>query len=81
MQQVTIGTKNQIVLPKEVRTKIKGLRPGRKVSVYSIDADTIQIKLSDGDWVERGFGMMKKAWKDIDPIKEIEKMRKEWDEK
>ena len=33
---------------------------------------------SPNSWVERGFGMMKNAWKDIDPSKEIEKMRNEW---
>ncbi len=81
MQVVTIGTKNQIVLPKEVREKIKGLKPGRKVMVYSIDADTIKIKASDKDWVERGYGLMKNAWKGGDPIKELEKMRNEWHEK
>lgn len=81
MQQVTVGTRNQIVLPKEVRRKIKGLKPGSKVTVYPIDAYTVQLKVSDQDWVERGYGLMKNAWKDIDPSKEIEKMRKEWDEK
>jgi AbrB family looped-hinge helix DNA binding protein len=81
MQQVTVGTKNQIVLPKEVRKKIKGLKPGRKVMVYPVDNETIQIKLSDADLVEKGYGLMKNAWKDIDPIKELEKMRNEWDEK
>lgn len=81
MQTVTIGTKNQIVLPKEVRKKIKGLKPGKKVMVYPIDKDTVGIKVSDKSWVERSYGIAKDAWKDIDPIKELEKMRKEWDEK
>ncbi len=81
MQTVTIGTKNQIVIPKEVRKKIKGLKPGRKVMVYPIDDTTVQIKLSDKNWVERTAGIAKDAWKDIDPIKELEKMRDEWDEK
>ena len=81
MQTIIIGTKNQIVLPKEVREKIKGLKPGRKVMVYPVDANTVQIKLSDKDWVERTSGIAKNAWKDIDPIKELEKMRNEWHEK
>ena len=81
MQTVTIGTKNQIVLPKEVRKKIKGLKPGTKVMVYPIDKDTVGIKVSDKSWVERSAGIAKEAWKDIDPIKELEKMRDEWDEK
>lgn len=81
MSEVTVGTKNQIVIPKEVRKKIKGLHPGRKVSVYSLDNETIAIKVSDKSWVERSFGIMKDAWRDIDTTKELEKMRDEWDER
>lgn len=80
MQQVTIGTKNQIVLPKEIRKKIKGLQPGRKVSVYSVNEDTITIKVSDKNWLENSFGAMKGIWKGRDLAKELEKMRDEWDE-
>lgn len=78
MKTVTIGTKNQIVLPKEVRKKIKGLKPGNKVMVYSLNEDTVAIKVDHNNWVERTYGSMKEAWKDIDPIKELEKMRNEW---
>jgi AbrB family looped-hinge helix DNA binding protein len=78
MQQVTIGTKNQIVIPKEVRQRIKGLKPGNKVSIYSIDDSTIAIKVTPQDWIKSTYGVMEKAWKDIDPIAELERMRNEW---
>ena len=78
MQLVTIGTKNQIVIPKEVRQKVVGLKPGRKISVYSLDKNTVVLKVSPEDWIERSYGVMKEAWKNIDPIKELEKMRNEW---
>ncbi len=78
MQQVTIGTKNQIVIPKEVREKIKGLKPGEKVDIYSLDEDTVAIKVSKKDWLEVSYGLMKDAWKGIDPIAELEKIRNEW---
>lgn len=81
MQQVTVGTKYQIVIPKEVRKKIKGLRPGSKVKIYSPDESTVSIKVVPQDWVERTYGMMTEAWKDIDPIAELEKMRDEWEER
>ncbi len=81
MQQVTIGTKNQIVLPKEVRKKIKGLKPGNKVMVYLLNEDTVAIKVEKKNWVERTQGSMKEAWKDIDTTKYLEKLRSEWDEK
>lgn len=79
MQQVTVGTKYQVVIPKEVRRKIKGLKPGSKVSVHSVDEKTLTIKTEPKSWVERTSGLMKDAWKDIDPIAELEKMRDEWE--
>ena len=81
MQQVTVGTKYQIVIPKEVRKRIKGLKPGQKVKIYSADENTVSIKVAPQDWVERTYGMMTDAWKDIDPIAELEKMRDEWEER
>lgn len=77
MQQVTVGTKNQIVIPKIVRKKIKEFRPGSRVKVYKIDDETIGIRVSPEDWAERTQGILKGVWK-VDPIKEIEKMREEW---
>lgn len=78
MQQVTIGTKNQIVIPKSVREKIKGLKPGEKVDIYSLDENTLAIKIAERNWLESSYGIMRKTWKGIDPIKEAEKMRNEW---
>lgn len=81
MQQATIGTKYQIVIPKEVRKKIKGLKPGDKVNIQAIDRDSFSVKTDPVSWVKRASGSMKDAWKDIDPIKELEKMRDEWEER
>ena len=78
MQLVTIGTKNQIVLPKEVRKKVKGIKPGAKVMIYLVDEKTVQVKLEEKNWVDENYGLMKEAWKNIDPIAELEKMRNEW---
>lgn len=82
MQLVTIGSKYQIVIPKEVRKKIKNLKPGGKVGVYTHDeGKSITIDLDPQSWVDRTYGMMKDAWKGTDPIAEIEKMRDEWEER
>ena len=81
MQTVTIGTKNQIVIPKEVRKKIKGLKPGHKVMVYPLNENTVAIKVEDKNWTERARGIMKDAWRGIDTTKELEKLRNEWDAK
>ncbi len=78
MQIITIGTKNQIVIPKEIREKIPGFKAGHKVAVYTLDGKTVAIKPTSANWIEENYGLMKDAWKDIDPIKELEKMRNEW---
>ncbi len=81
MQQVTIGARYQIVIPKGVRKKIKGLRPGIKVAVQSVDKNTITVKTRSGSWVEHYSGIAKAAWKGIDTAKYLEDLRNEWDQK
>lgn len=81
MQTVTVGSKYQIVIPKEVRKKIKGLEPGSKVNISVENNQTIKVKSESKNWSDESYGFMKNAWKDIDPIAEIEKMRDQWDQK
>ena len=81
MQQVTVGTKYQVVIPKQVRKKVKGLKPGSKVSVDLASEGTITVKTNPQDWLERTRGMMKNAWKGIDTTKYLENLRNEWDKK
>lgn len=78
MQTVTIGIKYQIVIPKEVRRKIPGITPGRKVTVKPADTRTILIKPMPQDWVKQTQGIAKKAWKGIDTTKYLEELRNEW---
>jgi len=79
MQQVTIGAKYQIVIPKQVRSKIKGLNPGSQVIVGAIDDKTIAVRKVAKGWVEETRGIAKDAWKDIDTTKYLENLRNEWD--
>ncbi len=81
MQTVTVGTKYQIVIPKEVRKIVKGFMPGSKVKVYPLEKNVIAVRRIDKNWVERTYGMMSKAWQEKDPIAELEKMRDEWERK
>lgn len=80
MQTVTIGSKNQIVIPLQVRKIVKDIKPGVRVMIYPLDKETVTIKIPKDkrSWVERTRGIMKNAWKNIDPIKELDKMRDEW---
>jgi len=80
MQTVTVGPKYQVVIPKEVRKKLKGVKAGSKVSV-SVQKGSVVMKPVKDDWIKRTYGSMKEAWKDIDPIAELNKMRDEWERK
>ncbi|OGM32442.1 hypothetical protein A2803_03135 [Candidatus Woesebacteria bacterium RIFCSPHIGHO2_01_FULL_44_21] len=80
MQTVTVGPKYQVVIPKEVREKLKGVKAGSKVSV-SVQKGSVVMKPVKGDWIKKTYGSMKEAWKDIDPIAELNKMRDEWERK
>lgn len=81
MQLVTIGARYQIVIPKEVRKQLKGLKPGVKVGLRVSDENTATIKTEPESWLERTRGMMKEAWKGIDTTKYLEELRNEWDRK
>lgn len=81
MQIVTVGPKYQIVIPKEVRKKMKGITPGAKVSVSSDGKGGASIIPDPLDWVKRTRGIAKEAWKDIDTTKYLEELRNEWETK
>ena len=81
MQQVTVGTKYQVVIPKEVRRKIKDIKPGQQVKIYSEDESTITIKITPKDWIARTYGMMAEAWKGIDTTQYLNDLRNEWEER
>ena len=81
MQQVTVGPKYQIVIPKQIRKDIKNLKPGNKVNVSKNKKGIITIapQVEAKDWVKENRGKFKGVWGE-DPIGEITKMRAEWDE-
>ena len=43
---VTVGPKYQIVIPKSVREKVKGLKSESKAGIYAESEDTIVIKIN-----------------------------------
>ena len=71
----------KLISRKGIRKNIKGIKPGVKVSVHSLDKETITIKTNPTSWVERTRGIAKDAWRDIDTTKYLEDLRNEWDRK
>lgn len=81
MQLVTVGTKYQIVIPKEVRKNIKGIKPGVKLMVNGVKEGIITIQTEEKSWLERTRGIAREAWKGINTTKYLEDLRDEWDKK
>lgn len=48
MQIVTVSPKYEIIIPKEVREKIKGIKPGAKMRIHVQDSNTLLLKLVKG---------------------------------
>lgn len=79
--QVTVGSKYQVVIPKEIRKRLTDIKPGAKV-VFSLGKDQVlNLKPIKKDWVEENYGCLKDIWKGHDPIAEVEKMRDEWEDR
>ncbi len=79
MNRVTLSSKYQLVIPKELRRQLQ-LKPGQKLSM-SLDKNKQNIRISTTDpliELTKKFGG-RDIWGE-DPVKTIRKMRDEWDE-
>lgn len=81
MQLVTVGSRYQIVIPKEVRNKINGIIPGAKVAIRPEKKNTLTIKTKPVSWLEQNLGLARKAWQGINTTKYLEDLRDEWNQK
>ncbi len=45
MQIVTVSSRYEIIIPIEIRKKIKGIKPGARMRVHAQDANTLLLKL------------------------------------
>lgn len=72
----TIGSKYQLVIPKQIRQEMN-LKPGDKVYIDVDENGTIYLAVPPKNWADQNFGALKKYWKGIDMIEEVEKIRNE----
>ena len=79
--QVTVGAKYQIVIPKEVRKQVSGIRPGSKVVVKSSEEGVITVKPVKQSWSDENYGSLKKYWQGRDMVGAVEKIRNDWERK
>lgn len=78
MHQITVGTKNQVVIPLEVRKQLPELKPGRKVSVFLLNSTTVVLKASSRSWLERSFGAFAGKWSNQQLKTKVHQLRNEW---
>ncbi len=76
MIQTQVSTKFQVVIPKEVRNKLK-ITVGQKFNVYSVD-DQI-ILTPDRNWPEDYLSDLRGLWKEADIKQFINKERDSWE--
>lgn len=73
---VTIGSKYQIVIPKEIRRELN-IKPGQKLYIDATSDGKIYLKVPPANWSDENFGALRKYWKGINMIEEVEKIRNE----
>lgn len=77
MFQTLISTKYQVVIPKEVRRKIK-VKPGQKLSVSTSEGRIILTPQKK--WPEDYYKELRGLWKDVDVDVYLEEERNSWDD-
>lgn len=61
MPQVTIGPKYQVVIPKEIRKKVK-VDVGKKVDIRSLDDHRIIVEVRKKSLTDQLAGLGKEMW-------------------
>jgi AbrB family looped-hinge helix DNA binding protein len=79
MPETTISPKYQVVIPKEVRKKLK-IKEGQKLNVYPL-GDSIILSPQPQNYTEKMLGLGKEIWKGVDPLEYIRQERLDWDKK
>lgn len=79
MSVVAVSKKWQVVIPKAVRERIRGLKPGGRVEVRCEDERIVIVPL-ERSVVSTLYGLGADVWKGIDPVRYQRGLREEWEE-
>jgi AbrB family looped-hinge helix DNA binding protein len=75
MAIVTLSSKYQIVIPKELRKKLQ-IKPGQKLRIEKLGDDA--LKIQTGSALDKYVGSLKGAWGE-DSDKYLRELRDEWE--
>lgn len=79
MNIVAVSKKWQVVIPKAIREKIRGLRPGGRVEVRYEDERIVIVPLEQST-VTTLYGLGADVWKGVDAVGYQRGLREEWEE-
>ncbi|MBO3803953.1 MAG: AbrB/MazE/SpoVT family DNA-binding domain-containing protein [Candidatus Brockarchaeota archaeon] len=77
MTEVNVSPKWQVVIPREVRRKAKGLRRGGRVEVR-LEGERIIITPVAESVARSLYGLGHHIWEGTEPVKYQKKLRMEW---
>lgn len=81
MNQTLVSSKYQVVIPKEIRRKIK-VKPGQKLDVDVMGEKIVLSptkQLKKLKWPHDYIKLLKKDWENVDVEKYLEQERASWD--
>jgi len=73
---VTLSSKNQVVIPKEARDRLR-LNPGKRLLVHVEDGIIIMVPEPE-DYVKALRGLHKEIWKGLDTDRYLRDERNNW---
>ncbi len=78
MQVMTskLSSKHQVVVPAVARRAL-GLKAGDRL-VWEIGKNEVKVQMGKKNWASYTRGLGKEAWKGVDPVEYINKLRDEW---
>lgn len=76
---VKLSRKNQVVIPKEARSRLN-LSPGDEL-VVEVEKDKVVMKPKPKSYTKYALGLHKKVWRGVDVEKYLEEERRSWEEK
>ena len=79
MLSVKVSTKHQIVVPSEAR-KALGIGAGDRLTV-EVTPDALVLRPKGRRSGTRLRGLGQEAWKGVDPVEYVRRLRQEWDER
>lgn len=75
---VTVSSKYQIVIPKELR-ELLGISPGDQLLMEAVDSGQIRLRPRPNSYAKALRGLHKEIWRDVDATEYVAGERDSWE--